>query len=167
MAQIFEGQIRFGIHSGQQHTAYADYVELWKRAEAMGYDWVSDFDHFIPIMTDPLGPCFEGLTMLAALAAQTSRVRCGLLVLGNTYRHPAVVAKMAATIDHVSGGRLELGMGAGWWELEHQEYHIPFYTPARRIRMLGEAMKVLRLLWTEHRPSFDGRYYQLTDALCE
>jgi F420-dependent oxidoreductase-like protein len=167
VAQIFDGQIRFGIHAGPQHTTYAEYANLWKQAEAMGYDWVSVFDHFIPINSDPEGPCFEGPTLLAAMAAQTSRIRCGILVAGNTYRHPAVLANIAATIDHVSGGRLELGIGAGWWEMEHQEYHIPYYTTGRRIRMLGEAAKMLRLLWTEHRANFNGRYYQLTDALNE
>src|SRR5262249_20613216 len=126
VAQIFDGQIRFGIHAGPQHTTYADYLHLWQTAEAMGYDWASVFDHFTPIMTDPEGPCSEGPTLLAALAAQTSRLRCGILVIGNTYRNPAVLAKIAATIDHVSGGRLEWGIGAGWWEMEHQEYGIPF-----------------------------------------
>src|SRR5215212_3874849 len=142
MTQIFEGQLRFGIHAGPQQVDYAAYLRLWQTAERLGYDWASVFDHFIPIMSDPEGPCFEGLTLLAALAAQTSRIRCGILVVGNTYRHPAVLAKIAATIDHVSQGRLELGVGAGWWEMEHEEYHIPFHTAARRIRMLGESAKM-------------------------
>ncbi len=167
MAQIFAGQLRFGVHSGPQHTSYEDYRRLWQTAEELGYDWASVFDHFVPIQTDPTGPCFEGPTLLSALAAQTSRIRCGILVVGNTYRHPAVVAKIAATIDHVSGGRLEWGMGAGWWELEHQQYHIPFYTAARRIRMLGESAQMLKQLWTQPTTTFEGRYYQLTDARCE
>ncbi|MGE0542437.1 MAG: TIGR03560 family F420-dependent LLM class oxidoreductase [Dehalococcoidia bacterium] len=167
MPQIFDGQIRFGIHAGPQHADYAEYLNLWKTVEAMGYDWASVFDHFIPIMSDPEGPCFEGPTLLSALAAQTSRIRCGILVVGNTYRNPAVLANIAATIDHVSAGRLELGLGAGWWEMEHEEYHIPYYTTGRRIRMLGEAAKMLKLLWTEQRATFAGHYYQLTDALCE
>ena len=167
MSQIFDGQIRFGIHAGPQHVGYAEYLNLWKTVEAMGYDWASVFDHFIPIMSDPEGPCFEGPTLLSALAAQTSRIRCGILVVGNTYRNPAVLANIAATIDHVSSGRLELGIGAGWWEMEHEEYRIPYYTTGRRIRMLGEAAKVMKLLWTEKRANFAGRYYQLADALCE
>jgi alkanesulfonate monooxygenase SsuD/methylene tetrahydromethanopterin reductase-like flavin-dependent oxidoreductase (luciferase family) len=133
----------------------------------MGFDWGSVFDHFIPIQTDPLGPCFEGPTLLAAMAAQTSRLRCGVIVLSVTYRHPAVLAKIAATLDHISGGRLEWGMGAGWWEMEHHQYHIPMHTAARRIRMLGEAAKIQKLLWTQPRTSFEGRYFQLTDALSE
>ena len=167
MPQIFGDQIRFGIHAGPQHTTYADYSALWRWADEAGYDWVSVFDHFIPIQTDPEGPCFEGLTLLSALAAQTRRVRCGILVVGNTYRNPAILANIATTIDHISGGRLELGIGAGWWEMEHEEYHIPYYTTGRRIRMLGEAAQMLRLLWTEHRATYEGRYYKLTNALNE
>lgn len=167
MAQIFAGQIRFGIHCGPQHTTYAQYAHLWQTVESLGYDWASVFDHFIPIFSDPLGPCLEGPTLLSALAARTRRIRCGILVIGNTYRHPAVLANMAATIDHVSGGRLEWGIGAGWWEMEHSQYHIPFPPIGRRIRMLGEAAAIQKLLWTQPRTTFVGRYYQLTDALCE
>ncbi len=167
MAQIFDGQIRFGVHAGPQNISYADYVHLWKTVESMGYDWASVFDHFLPIFTDPEGPCFEGPTLLAAMAAQTSRIRCGVLVLGNTYRNPAILANIAATIDHISSGRLEWGIGAGWWEMEHEEYNVPFPPIGRRIRMLGETAKIQKLLWSEHRASFDGRYYQLKNALCE
>ena len=167
MAQIFEGQIRFGVHAGPQPTSYADYLRLWCEVEAMGYDWASVFDHFVPIQSDPLGPCFEGPTLLAAMAAQTSRLRCGMIVTGVTYRHPAIVAKIATTLDHISGGRLEWGMGAGWWELEHHQYHIPLETPARRIRMLGEAAQMLKRLWTEPRTTFRGRHFELNDALSE
>ena len=165
--QIFGNTIRFGIHAGPQHTTYADYGALWRSAEDLGYDWASVFDHFVPIQTDPEGPCFEGLTLLAAMAAQTSKIRCGVLVMGNTYRHPAVLANIATTIDHISGGRLELGVGAGWWEMEHEQYGIELPPIGRRIRMLGETLPILKSLWTQHRTTFEGRYYQLTDALCE
>lgn len=167
MPKIFEGQVRFGIHAGPQHTTYADYLSLWQTVEDLGYDWASVFDHFVPIQTDPEGPCFEGLTLLSALAAQTTKIRCGILVVGNTYRHPAVLANIATTIDHVSKGRLELGVGAGWWEMEHEEYGIPLPPIGRRIRMMSEALPILKGLWTNHRTTFEGRYYQLTDALCE
>ena len=165
--QIFDGQLRFGIHAGPQHTSYADYAALWRAAEEMGFDWASVFDHFIPIQTDPEGPCFEGLTLLAAMAAQTTKIRCGILVVGNTYRNPAVLANIATTIDHISGGRLELGVGAGWWEMEHEQYGIPLPPIGRRIRMLGETLPILKQLWSEKRTTFAGRYYQITDALCE
>jgi F420-dependent oxidoreductase-like protein len=165
--QIFAGQVRFGIHAGPQNTTYDDYLALWRKAEELGYDWASVFDHFLPIQADPSGPCLEGLSLLSALAAQTSRIRCGILVVGNTYRHPAVVANMAATIDHVSRGRLELGMGAAWFELEHRQYGIPFPSTGRRIRMLGEAVKIIKSLWTQERTTFQGRYYTLTDAFCQ
>ncbi len=167
MAQIFQGQLRFGIHTGQQNTSFEDYLELWRSVEDLGFDWASVFDHFLPIMSDPEGPCFDGLTALSALAAHTSRIRCGVIVVGVTYRNPAVLANIATTIDHVSGGRLELGLGAAWYQMEHDEYGIPFPPIGRRIRMLGEALKIVRSLWTEHRTDFDGRYYTLKGALCE
>ncbi len=165
--QIFAGQLRFGIHAGPQYTTYPEYVSLWRLAEELGFDWASVFDHFMPIQADPSGPCFEGPTLLAALAAQTERIRCGILVVGNTYRHPAVLANIAATIDHVSGGRLELGLGAAWYELEHRQYGIPFPPIGRRIRMMREAALILKSLWTRERTTFEGRYYRLEEAFCE
>jgi F420-dependent oxidoreductase-like protein len=165
--QTFPDEIRFGIHAGPQNVTYADYVKLWKTAETLGYDWASVFDHFMPIQADPSGTCLEGLTLLAGLAAQTSRIRCGILVVGNTYRHPAVLANIAATIDHISGGRLELGVGAAWYQLEHQQYGIPFHTTGRRIRMLSETAKILKGLWTQPRFTFKGQFYTLNDAFCE
>ena len=166
--QIFDGQIRFGIHAGPQDTTFADYLSLWKRVEELGYDWASTFDHFHPIgEASPEGSCFEGPTLLAAMAAHTSRIRCGTLVIGNTYRNPAVLANIAATIDHISGGRLELGLGAAGHQMEHGEYGITFPSIGHRVRMLREAVTIIKSLWTEHRTTFEGRYYQITDALCE
>jgi F420-dependent oxidoreductase-like protein len=165
--QIFHGQTRFGIHAGPQNASYADCVKLWRHAEDVGLDWVSVFDHFMPIFSDPTGPCHEGLTMLTALATQTTRLRCGIIVLGVTYRHPAVLAKMAATIDHISNGRLELGIGAAWYELEHNQYGIPFPKNAERIHMMGEAMQVLKGLFTDRHTNFEGKYYQLKAAMLE
>ena len=165
--QVFGDAVRFGVHSGPQNTSYDDYRELWLRAEELGYDWVSDFDHFYPIHSDPAGPQFEGLTLLSAMAAHTSRVRCGMLVLGVTYRHPAVVANMAATIDHVSDGRLELGMGAAWFELEHDQYGIPFPRIGVRMDMLDEACRIMRSLWTQETTTFEGKHFQLKDARLE
>ena len=165
--QVFGDAVRFGIHSGPQNTTIDDYRGLWLRAEELGYDWVSDFDHFYPIHSDPAGPQFEGLTLLSAMAERTSRVRCGMLVLGVTYRHPAVVANMAATIDHVSGGRLELGMGAAWFEQEHDDYGIPFPRIGVRMDMLDEACRIMRSLWTQETTTFEGKHFQLKDARLE
>src|SRR5690349_15795268 len=101
------------------------------------------------------------------MAAHTSRMRVGMIVLGVTYRHPALVANMAATIDHVSGGRLEFGLGAAWYELEHDQYGIPFPRIGDRMDMLDEACRIVRSLWTEKRTTFEGEHYRLRDALCE
>jgi alkanesulfonate monooxygenase SsuD/methylene tetrahydromethanopterin reductase-like flavin-dependent oxidoreductase (luciferase family) len=101
---------------------------------------------------------------LAALAALIPRMRVGTIVLGNTYRHPAVVAKMAAQVDVISGGRLLLGLGAGWQRNEHEAYGIPYYTMRERLERLDEACEVIRSLWTQPRSNFTGRYYQLSDA---
>lgn len=160
--------LRFGIKTSPQHVDYDDIVRVWRAAdEEPAFDDAWDFDHFMPLGDDPTGPCLEGWTLLAALAAQTQRLRVGVMVTGNTYRHPAVLANMGATVDIISGGRLDFGIGAGWNELEHTAYGIPLYAPGERIRRFGEACEVIRLLWTETVANFDGKYYQLKDARCE
>jgi F420-dependent oxidoreductase-like protein len=160
--------LSFGIKTAPQHTTYEAMLEVWKAADAtpvFEHAWL--FDHFAPIFSDVDGPCLEGWTLLAALAAQTSRIRIGQMVTGNTYRHPAVLAHMAATIDVISGGRLDLGIGAGWNEYEHTSMGIPLYAPGERIRRLGEACEIIKRLFTQHLTDFDGRYYQLKEARCE
>jgi F420-dependent oxidoreductase-like protein len=164
---MFGPVIRFGVYSGPQHASFDDCLELWGRCEELGYDWLSVFDHFMPIVGDPDGPCFEGPTMLAAMAAHTARVRIAILVTAVTYRHPAVAANIAATIDHISGGRVEYGVGAGWFESEHRQYGIPFPRLGVRMDMLDEACRVMRGLWTEERLSFAGEHYVLHDARME
>ncbi|HEX3831819.1 MAG TPA: LLM class F420-dependent oxidoreductase [Solirubrobacteraceae bacterium] len=164
---LFPDHLRFGIHAGQQYSDFPSYLKLWQTAERLGLDWASVFDHFMPIQADPTGPCYEGMTLLAAMAAHTERLRCGIIVTGVTYRNPAVLANMAVTIDHVSGGRMELGIGGAWYELEHGQYGIPFPPIGRRLEMMGEAAQILKSLWTQERTTFDGRHYQLRDAMCE
>ena len=160
--------LRFGIKTAQQFTTYEDILRVWQEADSIPvieHAWA--FDHFIPLGPDPTGPQLEGWTLLAALAALTERLRVGLMVTGNIYRHPAVLAKMGATVDIISHGRLDFGIGAGWNELECRMYGIPLYPPGERIRRLGEACEVIKRLWTETVANFDGKYYQLKDARCE
>ncbi len=161
-------KLSWGVKTAPQHTTYDAMLKVWQEADdtpAFEHAWL--FDHFSPIQGSLDGPCFEGWTLLAALAAQTSRLRLGLMVTGNTYRHPAILAHMAATVDVISNGRLDFGIGAGWNEYEHTSMGIPLYAPGERIRRLGEACEIIRQLWTQHLTDFEGRYYQLKEARCE
>ncbi|HYP27649.1 MAG TPA: LLM class F420-dependent oxidoreductase [Blastocatellia bacterium] len=159
--------LRFGIQTPPHNTTWRELKDAWKLIDQLGYDTAWTFDHFFPILSDPSGPCLEGWVTLAALAAETSRVKVGTLVTGNTYRHPGVLAKMGATLDHTSGGRLIMGIGAGWFELEHDALGIPFYTTKERILRLDEAAEIIKRMWTQEQTSFDGRYYRIKDAYCE
>ncbi len=161
-------KLRFGIKTSQQFTDYESILRVWLEADnipSIEHAWA--FDHFIPLGPDPTGPQLEGWTLLGALAARTERLRIGLMVTGNTYRHPAILANIATTVDVISNGRLDFGIGAGWNEMEHTMYGIPLYTTGERIRRLGEACEVIKLLWTETVANFDGKYYHLKDARCE
>ena len=161
-------KLRFGIKTAQQFTTYESILRVWTEADSIPsieHAWA--FDHFIPLGPDPTGPQLEGWTLLGALAARTERLRLGLMVTGNIYRHPAVLANIATTVDCISQGRLDFGIGAGWNELECTMYGIELYTPGERLRRLGEACEVIKRLWTETVANFDGRYYHLKDARCE
>lgn len=161
-------KLSFGIKTAPQSTTYESMKQVWLEADtvpSIEHAWL--FDHFMPINGDLTGPCFEGWSLLSAFAAITSRLRVGLMVTGNTYRNPAVLANIGATVDVISGGRLDFGIGAGWNEIEHSAYGIPLYTPGERIRRLGEACEIIKRMWTETSPSFEGRYYQIKDAYCE
>src|SRR5438105_4383799 len=136
-------RLQFGIKTAPQYTTYDDILRVWREADGIPiFTHAWDFDHFIPLGPDPTGPCLEGWTLLAALAAATTRLRVGCMVTGNTYRHPAVLANMAATVDHIAHGRLDFGLGAGWNELEHTAYGIPLDPPGPRLRRLEEACEV-------------------------
>lgn len=137
---------------------------FWRDADELGFHSVWDYDHFYG-MRDPRAPSYEGWSMLAAMAAVTSRVRIGCMVTGVTYRHPAILAKMAVSVDHVSSGRLEFGIGAGSHEGEHVGYGIPFPSAGTRIDMLDEACRIIRRLWTEPSVTHRGRFWNLTEAL--
>ena len=157
-------RVQFGIQTGQEEVTWSDVLSAWKEAEALGFDSAWTFDHLMPIVGDKDAPCLESWTLLGALAAQTQRIRIGALVTGNTYRNPALLAKMAATVDQISNGRLNLGIGSAWFEAEHAAYGFPFYSAKERAERLGEALEVITKLWTVDHPSFAGRYYLLSNA---
>ena len=146
---------------------WSDVLNLTRHVEASGWDGVWYADHFMPNAPDTSAPWPECWTTLAALAASVPRIRIGALVTGNTYRHPAVLAKMVATIDHISGGRAVLGLGAGWQENEHDQYGIPFYTMPERLARLDEACQVIKGLYREAKFDFAGKFYQLRTASLE
>jgi F420-dependent oxidoreductase-like protein len=157
--------MRIGLKLSNQNTDVAELRAIWQVADEAGFDHLWNFDHFAAIMTEPEGDVFEGWTLLGAMAQATRRVRIGCMVTGNTYRHPAVLAKMAVTVDHLSGGRLELGIGAAWAENEHEMLGIEFGTAGRRVEWLDEACRLMKLLFTQERTTFEGERYQLRDAL--
>jgi F420-dependent oxidoreductase-like protein len=143
-------------------------LAVWREADQIElYESGWTFDHFYPIRGDVTGPCLEGWVTLTALAQATTRVRLGNLVSGIHYRHPALLANMAATLDIISGGRLELGIGAGWNELESGAYGMELGTPAERSDRFEEACEVLLGLLTQETTTFAGKYYQLNEARCE
>ncbi|GIW12676.1 MAG: monooxygenase [Tepidiforma sp.] len=159
--------MNFGLHIGQQNIGIDELRRLWKWADTAGFDWVDVWDHFYEAPpVDGNGSCFEATTCMAAMACETARVRIGVLVLGMGYRHPAVLANALCTIDHLSGGRLEIGLGAGWHEPEYRAYGIAFPSIGQRLDMLEEGIQVIRLLTTKDRADFAGRYYRLDDAAC-
>ena len=162
--------LNFGIHAGPSDVPYATRREYWCEAERLGYDWASVGDHFIanPVFgardTDPWN---EAWTSLAALAEATSRIHIGVMVTSVGYRHPPVLAKMAATVDVISEGRLEFGIGAGYLETEYRMYGLPFPPAAVRLEQLDEAIQICKSLWTKERSDFVGKHYTLTGAVCE
>jgi alkanesulfonate monooxygenase SsuD/methylene tetrahydromethanopterin reductase-like flavin-dependent oxidoreductase (luciferase family) len=164
----------FGIMTSPSQVDYREVLRVWREADAIPeieHAWL--FDHLMPIFGDPNGPTYEGWTLLSALAAQTRRLRLGVLVTSNRFRPPAMLAKIAATVDVVSDGRLDFGIGAGsrpdipWARREYEAHGLPFHDANHAVESLAEACVVIRRLWTEDEP-FDvhGRHIQLTGAFC-
>ena len=157
--------MRFAFKTAPQNTTWSDMLAVWRAADGIDvFESGWTFDHFYPIFSDPAGPCLEGWTTLTALAQATTRLRLGTLVTGIHYRHPAVLANMAAALDIISGGRLELGIGAGWNEEESGAYGIELGTLTDRFDRFEEACQVLIGLLSQETTDFGGRFYQLTAA---
>ncbi len=166
--------MRFGVHTGLQNATTDELRSLWRHLEQQGFEWISIWDHFYSADatltaegTTSGSVCHEAIASHTALALETRRVRCGSLVYCVAYRHPAVLANSMATIDHLSGGRVTLGLGAGWHQGEFAAYGIPFLPVPARLRMLDEAVQCVRLLLTEDTATFDGEFFTLDDARCD
>ena len=157
----------FGVHAAPQHTTTNELRALWRKIEDLGFGWISIFDHFYAAtgLDDP--QCLEAVAMHAALACDTTKVRCGSLVYSVGYRHPTVLAKMICTIDHLSAGRAEIGLGAGWNKIEYDAYGIPFPSVKVRMDQLEEAAQCVRGLLRDEVTNFSGTYFSLTNAKCE
>ena len=156
--------MRIDLETSQHHLGWNELSGRVRLAEDAGFEGVWVFDHFKPLYGSPKGPCFEGWSLLAAIAAMTDRIRFGTLVTGVTYRHPSVLAAQAVTVDHISGGRLELAVGAAWHDGEHRELGIEFPPAPERIGRLEDALKIFKLLMTQDGVSYDGRHFSLRNA---
>jgi F420-dependent oxidoreductase-like protein len=160
--------MRFAIKTRPEHQSWAQMREVWLAADQIElFESAWNWDHFYPLTGDLTGPNLEGWTMLAAMAEATSRIRVGCQVSAMVYRHPALLANMAATVDIISGGRLELGVGAGWNQLECDAYGINLPPLRERFDRFDEGVQAIISLLTEEVATFDGRYVTLTEARCE
>lgn len=161
--------IRFGIKTSQA-ADYGDYSvlsKIWREADRLDFDSGWLFDHFfeLPGRGPSTDPCLECWTTLTALAAETKKLRLGVTVMCAAYRNPALLAKMSSTLDVISQGRLEFGIGAGWAGIEHAAYGFPFDKPAVRVAKMREAIQIVKKMWTEEKASFQGRYYRIQEAV--
>jgi F420-dependent oxidoreductase-like protein len=154
----------FGVHAGLQNTTMRDLIDVWHHAEGLGFGWISVWDHFYAADMTGDPRCLEAVSAHAALACHTSRVRCGCLVYSIGYRHPAVLAKAITTIDHLSGGRADIGLGAGWSQLEYDAYGIPFPSAKVRLDQLEEGARCVRGLLHDEVTTFEGEHFRLTEA---
>ena len=158
---------RFGLFLGQANKPLNQVYDEFQMAEDLGFDHAWLVDHLVDTDGPPGHPILEAWTLLAALAARTSRIRLGVLVTSNTFRHPAVLLKSAVTVDHISGGRLILGLGTGWHADEHRRYGLELPEPAERVDRFEEAVELISLLMARERTTYSGRFYQLNDAPLE
>jgi F420-dependent oxidoreductase-like protein len=157
--------MHFGIHTGQQHCSYAEMRQAWKMADERGLDWVSVWDHLYPaLVEDPGGSEMEAVALMAAVAAETSRVRVGCNVLCCAFRNPGILAKSLITIDHISNGRLEVGLGAGWHADEHEAFGVPFLPPRQRLDRFEEAVQIIKSMLTQEVTTFEGDYFTVRNA---
>lgn len=156
--------LRFGVWTSQSKP-WEETLAEWMLIEELGFDCAGIVDHFMPTGGNEDGWFHEGWTLLTALATLTPNIRrVAILVSGNNYRNPALLAKQAATLDHIIGGRVDFGIGAGWFAREYEAYGWELPPAGVRVEMLDEALQLIKLLWTQQRTTFDGRYYQLDDA---
>ena len=164
-------RLGYGVQIACEGMSWPECLDIAQAAEQLGYHSVWLPDHYVAtpdgLVPDIRTPLLDGWTTLGAMAQATKRIRLGPLVASNTFRHPAILAKLAATLDHLSGGRAECGMGAGWFDLEHTSLGIPFPPVPERLRALDEAVQIVRALWTRDSVDFDGRYYRLKGAVSQ
>jgi len=156
--------LRFGLFLSQARKGWDEVLDEFLQAEELGFDHAWLVDHLVDTDGGPEDGCLEAWTLLAAIAARTKRIRLGVLVSSNTFRHPAILLKEAVTVDHISGGRLTLGIGTGWHEDEHRRYGIDLPPAPERVDRFEEAVELISLLMHQDRTTFHGRYYQLDDA---
>jgi F420-dependent oxidoreductase-like protein len=166
--------MQFGVHTGLQNTTTDELRALWQRIDSLGFGWISVWDHFYAadatVTEEGMSSgsvCLEAIAAHTALAMETTNVRCGCLVYCVGYRHPAVLANAAATMDHLSGGRITMGLGGGWHQAEFDAYGMDFEPVPVRLRRTDEAIQVIRALLTEDTASFSGEFYELRDARCD
>jgi alkanesulfonate monooxygenase SsuD/methylene tetrahydromethanopterin reductase-like flavin-dependent oxidoreductase (luciferase family) len=155
---------RFGLFMSQANKPWSQVLDEFLMAESLGFDHAWLVDHLVDTDGPPENGSLEGWTLLAAIAARTSRIRLGVLVSSNTFRNPALLLKEAVTVDHISGGRLILGLGTGWHEDEHRRFGIDLPEPRERVARFEEAVQVITSLMGQERTTFAGRFYRLEDA---